>query len=158
MKVIQLQLINLCNEHIPTVILCAVIWGKFFSYVGNELQSTACVIYFARKATSSCNMISWHHSDWSVASLWIYILLVVLGCYKLYWPVNIGIILYCIGNSQWCIHNTQSKSYRLFKTQSRVQQAAWLILENNEKIYLSINLPIQLWPTPKVNNVNSVES
>ena len=45
MKVIRQQLINLRNLHIPTDVLCAVIWGKFFSYVGNVLRSTACFIY-----------------------------------------------------------------------------------------------------------------
>ena len=55
--------------------------------------------------------------------------------------VNIGIIFYCIGHSQWCIYNTQSKSDWLFDTQSRVLQADWLILKNNEKATLNINMP-----------------
>ena len=41
---------------------------------------------------------------------------------------NIGIIL-CIKNSQLCLYNTWSKSYRLFNTKSRDD---WLILENIE--------------------------
>ena len=53
----------------------------------------------------------------------------------------VGIIFYCIGNSQWCLYNTQSKSEWLFNTQSRVQQADWLILENNEQATLNINMP-----------------
>ena len=44
-----------------------------------------------------------------------------------------GIIFLCIGDTQWCIYNTQSKSDKLFDTQSSVLQADWLILENNEK-------------------------
>ena len=54
--------------------------------------------------------------------------------------VNIGIIFYRIGNSQSCIYNTQSKSDWLFNTQSRALQADWLILENNEKATLNINM------------------
>ena len=53
---------------------------------------------------------------------------------------HIGIIFYCIGNSKWCIYNTQSKSYWLFNTQSRLLQADWLILGNNEKATLNINM------------------
>ena len=53
----------------------------------------------------------------------------------------VGIIFYCIGNSQWCIYNTQSKPEWLFNTQSRVQQADWLILEKNEQATLNINMP-----------------
>ena len=58
--------------------------------------------------------------------------------------VNIRIIFYCIGNSQRCIYNTQSKSDRLFNTRIRsttVLQADWLIMENNEKATLNINMP-----------------
>ena len=55
--------------------------------------------------------------------------------------VNIGIIFYCIGNSQGCICNTQSKSDWLFNTQSIVQHADWLILEHIEKTILNINMP-----------------
>ena len=55
--------------------------------------------------------------------------------------VNIGIIFYCFGNSQRCKYNTQSKSDWLFNTQTRVLQADWLKLENNEKETLSINMP-----------------
>ena len=55
--------------------------------------------------------------------------------------VNIGITFYRIGNSQSCIYNTQSKSDRLFSTQSRALQADWLILENNEKATLNIKIP-----------------
>ena len=40
-----------------------------------------------------------------------------------------------------CLYATQSKSEWLFNTQSRVLQADWLILENNEKAALSINMP-----------------
>ena len=55
--------------------------------------------------------------------------------------VNIGIIFYCIGNSQWGIYNTWSKSDRLFNTQSRVLQAYWFMMKNNEKATLNINMP-----------------
>ena len=44
--------------------------------------------------------------------------------------INIGIIFYCIGYSQWCIYNIQSESDWLFNTLSRVLQADMLILEN----------------------------
>ena len=36
--------------------------------------------------------------------------------------------------------NTQSKSDRLLNTQTRVLQADWLTLENNEKATLDINM------------------
>ena len=55
--------------------------------------------------------------------------------------VNIGVIFYCPGNSQWCIYNTQSKSDWLINTQSRVLQADWLILETYDKATLNINMP-----------------
>ena len=59
--------------------------------------------------------------------------------------VNIGIIFYWIGISQCCRYNTQSKSDWLFNThtQTRVLQAdwIWLLLENNEKATLNINMP-----------------
>ena len=58
-----------------------------------------------------------------------------IGC------VNIGIIVYCVGNSQSCIYSTQLKSDWLFNTKSRVLQADWLIVENNEKAALHINMP-----------------
>ena len=54
--------------------------------------------------------------------------------------VNIGIIFYCIGNSQLCIYKTQSKSDWLFNTKSRELQADWWILENiDKKATLNIN-------------------
>ena len=37
--------------------------------------------------------------------------------------------------------NTQPKSDWLLNTQSRVLQADWLMLENNEKATLNINMP-----------------
>ena len=49
-----------------------------------------------------------------------------------------GIIFYWIEISYFIL---QSKSDRLFNTQSRVLQADWLILVNNEKATLNINLP-----------------
>ena len=52
---------------------------------------------------------------------------------------NMGIIFSCIGNSQWCLYNTQSKSDRLFNTQSRVLQADWMILE-----LVNINMPFDI--------------
>ena len=52
--------------------------------------------------------------------------------------VNIGIIFYCIGNYKY---NTQLKSDWLFNTQSRVLQADWFVLENDEKATLNINMP-----------------
>ena len=39
------------------------------------------------------------------------------------------------------MYNTKSKSDWLLNSQSRVQQADWLILENNEKVTLNINMP-----------------
>ena len=39
------------------------------------------------------------------------------------------------------IHNTHSVARWLFNTQSRVLQADWLILENNEKATFNINMP-----------------
>ena len=55
--------------------------------------------------------------------------------------VNIGIIFLCIGNSKWCIYNTQSTSDWLFNTQSKVLRVDQLILENNEKATSNINAP-----------------
>ena len=62
--------------------------------------------------------------------------------------INMGTIFYCIGNSQWCIYNTQSRYDGLINTQSRVLQDDWLILKN--KATLNINMPycntlIRLW-------------
>ena len=45
---------------------------------------------------------------------------------------------------QWWLYNTLSiPSNWLFNTQSRVLQAYWLMLENNEKATLNINMPNQ---------------
>ena len=49
--------------------------------------------------------------------------------------------LFCIGNSQLCLYDSQSKSDWLFNTQSRVLQAGWLMMENDEKEGLTINMP-----------------
>ena len=49
--------------------------------------------------------------------------------------VYIGIIFLFIGHSHWCSYNTLS----------RVLQADWLILENNEKATLNIEMPY--WST-----------
>ena len=38
-------------------------------------------------------------------------------------------------------YTTQSESGKLFTTQSRVLQADWWILENNEKATLDMNMP-----------------
>ena len=57
--------------------------------------------------------------------------------------VNIGIIFLCIGISQLCLYNTQSKSDLLFNTQSKVLQADRLRMENNEKAALKIKTPYQ---------------
>ena len=66
--------------------------------------------------------------------------------------VNIGIMWW---KSLWRLYNTQSKSKEfdslsksdsLFKTQSRVLQDDWLILENNKKATLNINMPFSLEP------------
>ena len=46
-----------------------------------------------------------------------------------------------VGNSHLCLYNTQSNSDWLFTARSRVLQADWLILENNEKATLNINMP-----------------
>ena len=50
-------------------------------------------------------------------------------------------IFICIGISKWYLCNTKSKSNWLFNTQSRVMQIDWLLLEDNEKAILSINMP-----------------
>ena len=65
--------------------------------------------------------------------------------------VNIGIISLCIGNSQWYLYNIHSKSNRLLNTQSSVLQADWVILENDEKVTLNINMPYWLCITQ--NNI-----
>ena len=49
--------------------------------------------------------------------------------------------LFCIGNSQLCLYDSHSKSDWLFNTQSRVLQADWLMLENDEKEALTIYMP-----------------
>ena len=51
--------------------------------------------------------------------------------------------LYCIGNSQWCrpTYNTQSLSDQLVNIQSRVLQADWFILENDEKATGTLTCP-----------------
>ena len=54
--------------------------------------------------------------------------------------VNIGIIFYLVGNFQSCINKTRSISNWLSKTQSNVLQADWLMLKNNEKATLNINM------------------
>ena len=43
--------------------------------------------------------------------------------------------------SQLWSYDTQSKSDSLFNTQSRILQADWLILENNEKATLIKHMP-----------------
>ena len=43
--------------------------------------------------------------------------------------------------TQWYQYNIQSKYGWTFNTQSRVLQADWLILENNEKATLNNNMP-----------------
>ena len=57
--------------------------------------------------------------------------------------VNTGIIFLCIGNSESCLHNTQSKSDWPFTTQSRLRvlQSDWLKLETDEKASLNIEMP-----------------
>ena len=54
---------------------------------------------------------------------------------------NIELIIYCFGNSQLCVYNTQSKSDWMFNTQPSVLQVDWLILENNEKATSINNRP-----------------
>ena len=56
---------------------------------------------------------------------------------------SIGIFFYCIGNSQWCMYNTQSKSAWLLNTQSIVLQADWLIMVNNERQLWKLTCPIK---------------
>ena len=46
-----------------------------------------------------------------------------------------------LGIPNGALYNTQSKANWLFKTQSRVLQADWLILKNNEEATLNINIP-----------------
>ena len=59
---------------------------------------------------------------------------------------KIGIIIYCIGNSQWCIFNTKSNYDWLLNIRSRVLQADWSILLNNEEATLNINIPHYIVP------------
>ena len=69
--------------------------------------------------------------------------------------VNIGIIFYCIGNSQWFMFSTQLKFDWFFNTHSKVLQADWLILESNENFELwtlNINMPYT------ISQVSSCES
>ena len=54
--------------------------------------------------------------------------------------VNSGIIFLC-WKFPMSLYNTQSKSDWLFNTQSRILQADWLSVENNEKATLNINMP-----------------
>ena len=71
--------------------------------------------------------------------------------------VTIGIIFLCIGNSQWCVYNTQSKSDWPFNTQSRDLQGDWLILKNNGRRQLwTFTWPIipqQYWGSSMLDHV-----
>ena len=61
-------------------------------------------------------------------------------CYQRACSSWIYLLMYL--KSQRCLYYTsQSKSYQLFNTQSRVLQADWLILENNEKATLNLYMP-----------------
>ena len=60
------------------------------------------------------------------------------------WHVCNGISFLFIGDPQWCLYKTQSKSDWRFNTQWRVLQADWLILETNGEEILNINRPYQL--------------
>ena len=61
-------------------------------------------------------------------------------CIYLIGHVHRGIFFLQIGNSHWRLYNTLSKSDWLFNTQSRVLETDWLILGNNEKATLNINI------------------
>ena len=54
--------------------------------------------------------------------------------------VDFGIIFLCIGHSQRCLYNSQSKSDWLFYPQSEGLQFHWLMLEKKVKATLSINM------------------
>ena len=84
--------------------------------------------------------------NWNSYSRYIHnsknLVLIDHSCCNIKACLKIGIDILCFGNSQWCLYNTQSKSGRMFKFKSRVQQADWLmILENNEKATLIIIMP-----------------
>ena len=63
---------------------------------------------------------------WNFQTLAVHSHLLIIG------HVNMGIIFYCIGNSQWWIYDTQSKSVRLLNIQSTVLQADWLKLMSRQ--------------------------
>ena len=65
--------------------------------------------------------------------------------------INIGIIIYCIGNSQWCISNTQSKFDWLSSLCQSALLADGLIFENNEEGTLNIKYPMY---NEKVNRIS----
>ena len=65
-------------------------------------------------------------------------------------------IVSCIGNSQYCIYKTQSKSDWLFNTQSRVLQADRLILENNGKATLTIHMRLSHTGTELASSAGSI--
>ena len=48
--------------------------------------------------------------------------------------MGLKLLPHIIGNSQWRLNATKSKSDWLFITQSRVPQIDWMILENNDKV------------------------
>ena len=56
------------------------------------------------------------------------------------------IIFFCIGNSERCLYNSWSKSDRVFCARSRVLQADWLILADNENATLNISMPYYVYP------------
>ena len=95
------------------------------------------LLWMWRHLSKCCDTVTQalSHLPWTSVranTTWWYVFLLCSLIIYLIGDVNIGIIFYWIGNSQWCIYNTQSKSH-WFNTQSRVLQANWLILENNEK-------------------------
>ena len=62
-------------------------------------------------------------------------------CYCSIEHINIGVIILIVGNSQRRSYATQSNYDWLSITQSDSLQGDWLILENNEKATLQINMP-----------------
>ena len=81
-----------------------------------------------------------------VSRLWFHLSMSHVYSWFVYpMPVGtIGIILYCIGNSQWCIYNTQSKSDWLFNTQSRVLQGDWVMLGKMRRQLWTLKCPITI--------------
>ena len=104
-----------------------------------------CNIYDEESSTCFNHWIStfFHeHVHVVIVRTWISLLIYVHMVYTLQTEhVNIGIIFSFIGNSQWWLYATQSKSDWPFNTQSKVLQDDRLILENDGETAIHINMP-----------------